>query len=35
MATYWYRIYVVGERPSSRLAVANLRALCEASVPGD
>ena len=35
MATYSYRIYVVGHRPSSRAAVANLRALCEARVPGD
>ncbi len=35
MATYSYRVYVVSHRPSSRLAVANLRALCEARVPGD
>ncbi|MDP9070619.1 MAG: circadian clock KaiB family protein [Actinomycetota bacterium] len=35
MAAYWYRIYVMGDRPGSRRAVANLRALCEASVPGD
>ncbi len=35
MATYSYRIYVVGHRPSSRLAVAKLRELCEARVPGD
>ena len=35
MATYLYRIYVAGNRPSSRRAVANLRALCEATVCGD
>lgn len=35
MATYSYRIYVVANRPSSRMALANLRALCEANVPGD
>lgn len=35
MATYSYRIYVAGNRPQSRRAVANLRALCEASVCGD
>ncbi len=35
MATYSYRIYVVANRPSSRAALDNLRALCEASVPGD
>ena len=35
MATYSYRIYVAGNRPESRRAVANLRALCEASVCGD
>lgn len=35
MAAYSYRIYVVGHRPSSRVAMVNLRALCEARVPGD
>lgn len=35
MATYSYRIYVVGHRPSSRVAVANLRELCDARVFGD
>ncbi len=35
MATYSYRIYVGGDRPESRRAVANLRALCEATVCGD
>lgn len=35
MATYSYRIYVAGNRPESRRAVTNLRALCEASVCGD
>lgn len=35
MATYSYRIYVADDRPGSRRAVANLRALCEASVCDD
>ncbi len=35
MATYSYRIYVAGHRPSSRVVVDNLRELCEARVPGD
>ncbi len=35
MATYSYRIYVAGHRPSSRVVVDNLRELWEARVPGD
>lgn len=35
MATYSYRVYVAANRPDSLRAVANLRALCEASVCGD
>ena len=35
MASYSYRIYVAGNRPQSSRAVANLRALCEASVCDD
>lgn len=35
MATYSFRIYVVANRPSSRVALANLRALCDEVVPGD
>ena len=32
--TFQFRIYVAGPTPRSRLAEANLRALCEARVPG-
>ena len=35
MATYSYRIYVAGDTPSSRRAVSNLRALCEARLASD
>lgn len=35
MATYSFRIYLVANRASSRMALANLRALCDELVPGD
>lgn len=35
MATFRLRIYLVSDSPRSRVAVANLRALCEHRVPGD
>ena len=35
MPAFEFRVYVAGLTPRSRLAVANLRVLCEARVPGD
>ena len=32
--TYQLRLYVAGETPKSLAAIANLRALCEAHLPG-
>ena len=35
MPTFEFRLYVAGSTPRSQAAAANLRALCEASVPDD
>lgn len=35
MVTYSFRLYVAGQTERSQAAEANLRALCESSLPGD
>jgi circadian clock protein KaiB len=34
MATYSFRLYVVGQTPRSLTAMSNLRALCDTYLPG-